>query len=332
MANKYSEETIQKIIDEVNILDYISQYVELTQHGNNYVGICLFHGDSDPSFSVCPDKNIWYCFGCGAGSTIIDFVMKYHKKTFIQAVEHLINYSGLEVSKYQEPNIVSFLKKKNKVKNKKAITIDRTILSNNIMNNYKKAPIQEWLNEGMKQDILDKFQVRYDIKSSRIVFPIHDNKGNIINIKGRTLYENFKELGISKYIYYYPLGKLDFLYGLHQNREQINKSKEIICFEGSKSVYQLNGWGWNNTVSFETNRISDEQIPLILSLKKDVVISLDKGISYKDTLIQAHKLSRFINVYIIWDNKNLLNDKDAPCDKGIDVWNQLYLNKIKVKD
>jgi len=327
---EYSRELIQEIIKKINLVEYIGQYVELKQHGKDYFGICPFHKETDASFSISPEKNIWYCFGCNSGYTIIDFVMKYHKVRFPKAIEYLLEYSKLEIKDIkQEAEIIRLLKCFTFKKDLKEV--QHEILPNDIMNSYIKKPIQEWIEEGIKEEIMEKYGVRYDENANRAVFPIHDRYGNIINIKGRTLYKNYKELGISKYIYYYPLGCNDFLYGLSFKYDKIKEINEVIIVEGSKSVWKLEGWGVDNVLSLETNRINEYQIRLLLELKSNITIALDKGVHVKDIRKNFGKLSKFTNVYVMYDTEGLLDDKDAPCDKGKEVWDRLYSNKIKLR-
>lgn len=327
---EYSRELIQEIIKKINLVEYIGQYVELKQHGKDYFGICPFHKETDASFSISPEKNIWYCFGCGAGSDIIDFVIKYHKVKFPQAVEILINYSNLDFKNIKtEANIIKFLKQFNYKNN--LLQVEHNILPFNVMSKYIKKPIKEWLDEGIKQEVMDKYEVRYDENANRAVFPIHDRYGNIINVKGRTLYPNYKDLGISKYIYYYPLGCNDFLYGLPFKYDKIKELNEVIIVEGSKSVWKLEGWEVNNVLSLETNRINEHQIRLLLELKCNITVALDKGVHIKDIRKNFNKLSKFTNVYVMYDTEGLLNDKDSPCDKGKEIWDRLYSKKILLR-
>lgn len=327
---EYSRELIQEIIKKINLVEYIGQYVELKQHGKDYFGICPFHKETDASFSISPEKNIWYCFGCNSGYTIIDFVMKYHKVRFPKAIEYLLEYSKLEIKDIkQEAEIIRLLKSFTFKKDLKEV--QHEILPNNIMNNYVKKPIQEWIEEGIKEEIMDKYGVRYDKNANRAVFPIHDAHENIINIKGRTLYSNYKDLGIPKYIYYYPLGCNDFLYGLPFKKYKIKESNEVILVEGSKSVWKLEGWGIENVLSLETNRINEYQLRLLLELKCNVTVALDKGVLIKQIKKDFSKLCKFTNVYVMYDTEGLLEDKDAPCDKGKEVWDRLYSNKIKLR-
>jgi len=328
MYKEYGQDLLQELIEKVNIVDYISQYVQLTRHGRDYFGMCPFHDENTASFSVSLDKRMFFCFGCGATSTIIDFIMKYHKLNFPQAVEYLINYTGTDISQFKEEfESIKILRKFNKKNTTKVV---HEILPDNIMNKYDNQPIYEWLEEGILPEIMDKYQVRYDSRSNRAVFPIINKEGKIINIKGRSLYEKFKELGIKKYLYYYKLGTNDFLFGLNNNIEFIKEKKEVIVVESEKSVWKLEGWGINNVVALATSHINEYQLRLLLELKCEITIALDKNVIIENIKENCAKLLKFTAINVIYDEQGLLKYKDAPVDRGLTVWNELYNKKIKL--
>lgn len=95
----YSDELIEEIRSRNDIVDVISGYVRLTKKGSTYFGLCPFHNEKTPSFSVSPNKQMYYCFGCGAGGNVITFIMQYENYTFYEALELLANRVGLELPK-----------------------------------------------------------------------------------------------------------------------------------------------------------------------------------------------------------------------------------------
>lgn len=362
----------QNIIDEVNkinIVDYISQHIELTQSGSTIKCHCPFHEDSEPSMAVYPETNSYWCFKCGysGGTTIIDFVRKYHNFSFSETIEYLIKYSKLDIQNIKpEFEINSFIKR-SKSKKKSAIAYIELpneiiseygyvkvskylkdintyltdlskktkskyhiVLPKDIMSNFNSSGIKEWEMEEIGHEVIEKYQVRYDYDYNKIVFPIYNNEGDIISINGRTLYENFKELGIEKYKYYTKLGSNDFLYGYFQNKVNIIRKKELIVVEGAKSVMKLESWGFNNTVALLTSHINDEQMKQLLSLKCNIVIALDKNVLLKDIKEEVKPLLKFTRVSVVLDTHNWLGDKDSPCDVGRAKWEQLYSERIKL--
>ena len=183
--------------------------------------------------------------------------------------------------------------------------------------------------------MFERYEIKLDNKKNRIIYPVYSNDSQLINIKGRTLYDDYKTLKIPKYINYFKVGCMDYLQGLHLTREAIRQKNEVIIFEGIKSCMKAEGYGYHNVVSAETCRLTKEQIKLLISLKCNVVIAFDKDKSLSDFYDKGVKmLSRFTNVSYINDVGNLLgepDEKNAPVDKGKEVWEQLYNNAKAVR-
>lgn len=334
----YSQSTIDKIKSDINIVDYASKYLDLEERDGEFWAICPFHkGDVNPSLSLNAEKNIFWCFGCQTTGDIIEFVELYHKVSFYDAIKKLIDYSGITPVETEYSETMKYLKSTIKKATKKKS--EHQILPNSIMNKYEKKPINEWISEGIQQEVMDRYDVRYDILGNRIVFPIRNLEGDIISIKGRTLFSDYKERNVAKYIYYYPIGSNDFLFGLNNKTEIIGQKKEMIIAEGAKSVMLAEGYGCDNCVSLETNRINDYQIDLILQLKCDVVIALDKGMKIttqkmkntdRYTYINIGILPKLTNVYVVEDRYNILPEKASPFDCGKEIWERLYEERIKI--
>ena len=96
----YSEDIIEQVRSENNIVDVIGDYVKLQKKGSSYFGLCPFHNEKSPSFSVSPHKQMYYCFGCGEGGNVISFLMKYENYTFVEALEVLANRAGIELPRW----------------------------------------------------------------------------------------------------------------------------------------------------------------------------------------------------------------------------------------
>ena len=322
---KYTLDQINQINNSMPIVQYASQYLELSKgtgsRSDEYWCKCPFHdGDINPSMSFNSTKNAYKCMGCDSKGYLINFVMQYHKLSFLDAINHILNLTDISIEEKEYSNIMEYLQRNNiKKYNKK---IERMYLPNNIMDQYTKEPIIEWLKEGINQEILDKYDVRYNKNNNAIVFPIRDKEGRIIAVKARTLYENYKDLGISKYKYYNSIGTNDFLFGLYQNINNIKNKNEVIVLEGAKGVMLAESYRYNNVVSLETNNINPEQLNLLISLKVNVVFALDKGVKITNKIVGL--LPKFTNVYIMEDKENLLNNKDCPADKGKEIFDRLY--------
>ena len=98
---RYSDDFIEEVRMKNDIVDVISQYVRLTRKGSSYFGLCPFHNEKTPSFSVTPSKQMYYCFGCGAGGNVYNFVMQYENYSFGEALSHLAERAGVELPKIE---------------------------------------------------------------------------------------------------------------------------------------------------------------------------------------------------------------------------------------
>lgn len=326
----YPEETIRLIADSINIADYISQYVELKKERNRLFGLCPFHKEDTPSFMVDEKGKNYHCFGCKEHGSIFKFVMKMDHISFFEAVEKLAGIANIEAKPSRISETVKLFKQLNPHIEKPK---EHTFLPESILENFLRQRIVQWEDEGILPDIIDKYGVRFDKKSQRIVYPVYDNNGNLINIKGRTILEDYKTLKLPKYINYYKVGTVDYLQGLCFKKETIKRKNEVIIFEGIKSCMKAEGWGFDNVVSAETSSLNSYQIKLIIQLHCDVVIAFDKDKSVEDVIKAIDWLPKFTNVFVINDKDNLLGDKsekNSPVDKGEEVWKKLYEQRERV--
>lgn len=94
----YEEDIVEQVRQSNDIVDVISSYVNLKRSGSNYMGLCPFHNEKSASFSVSPGKQMYYCFGCGAGGNVFTFLMEYENLTFVEAMEELAEKAGIELS------------------------------------------------------------------------------------------------------------------------------------------------------------------------------------------------------------------------------------------
>jgi DNA primase len=328
---RLTSEQIEQINNSISIVEYASKYLELNQgvgkRSNEYWTNCIFHNnDLNASLSFNSDKNLYKCFGCGAAGGLINFVMQYHKKTFPQAIEHILQLVNIDLKEVKPSETMEYL---HKVSRKKCVnnSIIHTYLPEDIMNQYTKEPIKEWLQEGISQEALDKYEARYNKPGNAIVFPLRDSEGKVIAVKARTLYQNHRDMGIPKYIYYQSIGSNDFLGGLYYNKQNIINKNEVIVVEGFKGILLAESQGYNNVVSLETNNINKYQIQLLLSLRVPITFALDKGVRIDSKIVGL--LPKFTDVYYLEDREGLLQDKDCPFDRGKVVSDRLYGNKIK---
>lgn len=331
---EYSDELIEEIKDSIDIADFIGEYVELNKKGKEYIGKCPFHDERTGSFTVTPRKGMYYCFGCKKGGDVISFCQDYLNMSYEEAISYLAGIAGISATKTVISSTVKYLKKSTK-KKKQIMPEKHEILDKSILDGFERRRINKWIDEGIPQELMEKYGVMYDRRANRIVYPVYDNDGNLINIKGRTLYDNYKDLNIPKYMNYYPVGDMDYLQAFCFKKDIILEQKEIILFESLKSVMKLDSFGQYNSVSSETSELNMFQAKTIIQLHCNVVIAYDNDVTLEKLMEKEpiKMLCRFTNVHAVIDKKGLLGeikDKNAPVDKGKRVWDELYKTKIKL--
>ena len=272
------------------------------------------------------------------GTDIISLVQYVKEIKFIDTVKWLCKKLEIPFENYEPPpededySLYKMLKKETR-RHIRRREIKHSVLNENVLDRYLKTPVQEWIDEGINYETQQRHRIRIDNYGKRIIIPIYDSKGNLINLKGRTTVANFDELNIPKYIYYYELGTNDFFWGLHleDHIRAIKEQNEIIIFESAKSVMKSEEHGIYNTASIEAGNINvAHQLPLILALHCNVILAFDKDKTFKEVMIEAGYFKNYTNVSFIYDKSNLLTGKDSPIDKGKDIFMKLYENRIEV--
>lgn len=261
--------------------------------------------------------------------------MDYEGLPFDKAVKKAAELAEMDLSKMCKSHTVSFLKKLRTYALKPNIAFEHDILDISELDKYKKEPIWEWIDEGIEPEIMDLFGIMADTKQNRIVYPVYDINGNLINIKARTRYANYKKMKIPKYINYYPVGVMDYFQSLNMTLPYIKEKNEVIIFESIKSVMKMYGWGYKNCVSAEKHTLTKEQENLLVKLKVNIVFAYDSDVSYrqKDVRKTLEKLKRVTNVYVIEDKHKLLGGaetKNSPADCGKEIWDELYETRKKI--
>ncbi len=335
MNTNYDDEMLQQINENADLFGYVSQTMELEKKGNDYWAHCPLHTDLTPSLSFTPAKNSYYCFSCGKSGGIIGYLIDFEKMKFEDAVEKAAKLANLDLSKMCHSKTITFLKKLRALAMKPKSAYEHRILDDSELDKYQIEPVKEWLDEGIEQDVMDLFGVRVDTWQNRIIYPVYDICGNLINIKARTRYKNYKQMKIPKYINYFQVGVMDYFQGLNTTLKYVLDANEIIIFESVKSVMKAYGWGYKNCASAEKHTLTKEQIDLLVKLRVNIVFAYDCDVDYRSSDIRQDidKLKRVTNVFVIEDRKKLLGGKDtknAPVDCGEEIWETLYSQKRKV--
>ena len=197
---------------------------------------------------------------------------------------------------------------------------------------FIRADCKLFYDDGVNSESQDKFYVCYDSLDNRVVFPIRNYDGDIISFKGRSNDKDYIIKGIPKFIYYYPIDAMCYLYGYYENYYDILNSDEVIVGEAEKFVQQLDSMDIHNALSLSKKVISPPQLEKLIKLHKDIVLVFDKGVSLEEIFIECRKFKNLCNVYYIYDKDDLLKNKESPTDRGFEIYNKLYTEyKFKYK-
>ena len=162
---RYSDDIIEEVRMKNDIVDVVSQYVKLNRRGNTYFGLCPFHNEKTPSFSVTPSKQMYYCFGCGAGGNVYNFVMEYENYTFGEALQHLADRAGVQL-----PKIEYSREAKEKAEKRAALLeINKLAASYFYYQLRRENGSQAYaylINRGVSEDTIKKFGLGYSDKYS----------------------------------------------------------------------------------------------------------------------------------------------------------------------
>ena len=275
---RYSDDIIEDIINSNNIVDVISQYVTLKRSGRNFLGLCPFHKEKTPSFSVSPDKQIFHCFGCGVGGNVVHFISKIENINFKESIEFLADKAGiiLPIANSGEDEKKRELKEKvykinEEVANLYHETLYKPIakpaqeyvkkrkLDNKTLKNFKigYAPNSNILynylkGKGFKEEeilestLVKKYKNSYvDSFRNRLMFPIMDTKNRVIAFGGRVLDNSLPKYINSPDTIVYNKGRN--LYGLNVAKNA--KLDNIIIVEGYMDCISLHQREIGNVVA-----------------------------------------------------------------------------------
>ena len=336
---EFDSEFIDEIQNKVDLLEYaISQGFEFRTNGKENFTNCPLHTDNTPSLSITKDEDgvcrKFYCHSCKMGGSIIRWLTQIEGLGFRESVEKASKLANMDMSKMCKSPVVKYLRAQNRIQKKlEQKIVFHPVLNESLFEKYDIEPIPEWEDEGISRETIREFDIRVDNSSNRIVYAVRNKDGELINIKGRTRYQEFKNMKIPKYKNYYKLIDLDFFQSLDKAKSYIEQKDEMIVVESIKSVMKCWDWGIKNVVSAETHALTNGQLRQILELHcNKVVLAFDKDVNYYEKKEeglrdQMNKIKRFVNLYYIYDTENLLGDKDSPMDKGEEVWRYLYSRK-----
>ena len=294
----------QDLLNRVDIVDVVSRYVQLKKGGANYLGLCPFHGEKSPSFTVSPAKQFYHCFGCGAHGNVIGFQMEYGGMGYIDAVKELAASAGMQVPEkprtseemarqQRDTDLYGVLEKamafyRGELKNSPAAIdyLKARGLTGEIAARFRMgyAPA-EW--QSLKQAfaqyddkslvecglVIENEGKRYDRFRDRVMFPIHNARGLVIGFGGRVLGQGEPKYLNSPETPLFEKGRE--LYGLLQARDAIRTAGRVLVVEGYMDVVALAQYGVGYAVATLGTATTPVHVGKLLKLADEIVFSFD---------------------------------------------------------
>ena len=304
--------TIERILDAAQIVDVVQEFVPLKKRGANFLGLCPFHNEKTPSFTVSPSKEIFKCFGCGKVGNSVNFVMEHEHLTYPEALKYLAKkyhievvekeLSQEEIDKQNEREsllvVTAYAARQfteNLFQTDEGITIGLTYFKERgfRQDTLKKFEVgysfekrdaftKKALEDGYKQDFLVKTGLSiqheerlFDRFSSRVMFPIHSLSGQVLGFGGRILKtdpKSAKYLNSPESEIYH---KSRILYGIYQARKSITEKDRCYLVEGYTDVMSLHETGIENVVASSGTSLTQEQVRLIKRFTQNITILYD---------------------------------------------------------
>ena len=309
---RISKQDIDYIFDNIDIVSLVSEYVKLEKRGQNYLGLCPFHNEKTPSFTVSPEKKIAHCFGCGKGGNIFQFVSLIENITYNQAIAKLGTRLGLDLESNDNKEASYDFNNELDI-----MYYGHRLLSdyyNYILLNTKEAEdaLKYLLDRGLSEDVIKHFNLGYaprdnnialnffnsnkinldlmveagllgkndngdyyDVFKDRVMFPIKNNQNQVVAFSGRTM---SSDKNVPKYYNTHEtkiFEKRTVLYNFSDARSFIAKENEVILCEGYMDVIKAHQNGMKNTVALMGTNIDNNKLKELLSLVKKITLSLD---------------------------------------------------------
>lgn len=344
---------IQEILNRIDIIDIVGGFVKLKKRGANYLGLCPFHNEKTPSFTVSPSKEIYKCFGCGRSGNAISFIMEHEKYSYVEALRWLANKYGIELQE-------TFATDEER---QQQLSADSLYIINAFAQQFFTRILFEteegqdiglsYLKErGFREDIIKKFQLGYspeqrdaftkaalaqqynrdlllktglianrneqlvDNYRGRVIFPVHNHSGKVLGFGARILKSNDKA---PKYINtpeneIYVKSKI--LYGSYFARQAIDKADECLLVEGYTDVISLHQAGIENVVASGGTSLTQDQLRLIKKYTSNLTIVYDGDAAGVKAALRGldMALEEGLNVKLV-----LIPDKEDP---------DSYVNKV----
>jgi DNA primase len=322
-----SGESLERVKQAADIVEVVSAHTDLRRQGARYVGLCPFHEERTPSFSVEPQEKLYHCFGCGVGGDVIKFVEEKDGLSFTEAVEMLADRYGVELEREQEdPRAEARRQRRRRLEQ----LLDRAAAyyANYLWESEEAAKAREYLaGRGLREEVLrafgvgyapsawDKILVRgqqagfsveelrgvglaqrgrsggdYDRFRERIMFPIRDRRGRVLGFGGRAMRsdQGAKYVNTAETDFFH---KSQILYGVDRAKAAIAKAGRAVVVEGYTDVLALHQAGIEEAVGVMGTAITGEQVAALSGMVEEVVLALDADSAGQEAMLRAQRVA-----------------------------------------
>jgi DNA primase len=322
-----STESLERVKQAADIVEVISAHTDLRRQGARMVGLCPFHEERTPSFSVDPQEKLYHCFGCGVGGDVIKFVEEKEGLGFAEAVEVLADRYGVELEREQEdPRAEARRQRKRRLE--QLLERSASYYVNYLWESAEAEKAREYLAErGLREPVLRDFGVgfapsawdkilvlgqragfnvdelrgvglvqrgrsggEYDRFRSRIMFPIRDRRGRTLGFGGRAMRsdQGAKYVNTAETDFFH---KSEMLYGLDRAKTAIAKAGRAVVVEGYTDVLALHQAGIEEAVGVMGTAITGEQVATLSGMVEEVVLALDADAAGQEAMLRAQRVA-----------------------------------------
>jgi DNA primase len=345
--SRLTPESVERVRAAANIVEIVSGHTDLRRSGARYLGLCPFHEERTPSFSIDPSANLYYCFGCQAGGDVFSFLQEKEGLDFRQAVEQLADRYGVELS-YDARDPADEERRRGRERLYELLAKSASFYARYLWESTEAAKAREYLAErGLERETLSEFEVGYapsawdrvltnalrsgyreqeladagliqkgrrdgyyDRFRGRIMFPLRDARGRVLGFGARAMRDNQQPKYVNS-----PEGpvyhKGGSLFGLNLARPHATRSEQVIVVEGYTDVLALHQAGIKNSVASMGTALTEEQVAELARVGRSVMLAFDADSSGQEAMLRVQRAAgrRHLDLKVL----RLPDDKD-PCD------------------
>jgi DNA primase len=305
--------TVDRIVAAADVVEVVKDYVSLKKRGVNYTGLCPFHNEKTPSFSVSPSKGIFKCFGCGKGGNAVNFIMEHEQMNYIEALKFLAKRYNIEVE--EKELSTEEIKQRTERDSLMVVTAWAQNYFTDILHKHsegKSVGLSYFRERGFREDIIEKFQLGYSLEQrdaftqaairggyrqeylvktglsiaredgsafdrfyGRVLFPIHSMSGRVIAFGGRIMKSDAKTAKYLNSPESEIYHKSNVLYGLYFAKKAITQHDKCYLVEGYTDVISLHQAGIENVVASSGTALTPDQIRLIKRFTPNITVLYD---------------------------------------------------------